>query len=124
MYWVSIMAMHRRSVKSCLDAVQQDALRELHTRLLTELDFVQSLTLFGSTARGTAQAGSDIDLLVLTSRPLDNRSRHKITDIQFEINLKYGTNFSSLVVAAKEWEHGVASVLPIKRAVVRDGIPI
>lgn len=118
------MTMHRRSVKSCLNAVQQDALRELHTRLLTELDFVQSLTLFGSTARGTAKAGSDIDLLVLTSRPLDNRSRHKITDIQFEVNLKYGTNFSSLVVAANEWEHGVASVLPIKRAVVRDGIPV
>ena len=118
------MAMHRRNVKSCLDATQQDALREFRTRLLNELDFVESLTLFGSTARGTAQKGSDIDLLVLTSRPLDNRARHKITDTQFDINLKYGTNFSSLVVAASEWEHGVASVLPIKRAVACDGIPV
>ena len=118
------MAMHRRTVKSCLDTTQQNALRELRARLLIELDFVESLTLFGSTARGTAQDGSDIDLLVLTSRPLDNRSRHIITDIQFDINLKYGTNFSSLVVATSEWEHGVVSVLPIKHAVVRDGIPV
>lgn len=118
------MAMHRRTVKSCLNVTQQNALRELRARLLTELDFVESLTLFGSAARGTAQAGSDIDLLVLTSRLLDNRSRHQITDIQFDINLKYGTNFSSLVVAASEWEHGVASVLPIKRAVVRDGVVV
>jgi hypothetical protein len=47
-----------RTVKSCLDATQQDALRELRSRLLTELEFVESLTLFGSTARGTAQDGS------------------------------------------------------------------
>ena len=116
------MAMHRRNVEACLDPIQQSALRELRDRLLAELDFVEQLVLFGSTARGAAQAGSDIDLLVLTSRQVDTRARHKVTDIQFEVNLKYDTNFSSLVVAASEWENGVASVLPIKRAVLRDGI--
>ena len=114
----------QRNVESCLDNAQQIALRELRSRLLTDLDFVESLTLFGSTARGTAQDGSDIDLLVLTSRPLDNRARHKITDIEFEVNLKYGTNFSTLVLDADEWEVGIASVLPIKRAILRDGIAV
>ena len=78
--------------------------------------------LFGSVARGTAEEGSDIDLLVLTTRALYNWTPNKITDIEFEINLKYGTNFSTLVVDTEAWEHGVISVLPIRAAVQRDGI--
>lgn len=39
---------------------------------------VQAIYLFGSTAQGTAQAGSDLDLAVLLPRPLDPAARWRL----------------------------------------------
>lgn len=80
--------------------------------------------LFGSIVRGEADNESDIDLLVLTSRKLDRTSRHEITDLVFEINLKYNTNFSTLVVDSDTWDTGLLSVLPIRDEVISEGLAV
>jgi len=51
---------------------QRDVVLEKIAKHRTELSRlgVKSLALFGSTARGEAQAGSDVDLLVEFSRPV------------------------------------------------------
>ena len=50
--------------------------------------------------------------------------RHQITDIVFEINLKFGTNFSTLVVDRESWDSGLYSVLPLRDEIVREGVPV
>lgn len=107
-----------------LNAIERQALADLRARLFAELDFVDEIILFGSAARGTADAESDIDLLVLTKYALDNWTRHTITDIIADVNDEYETNFSSLVVDQENWRTGLISVLPIKIEISRDGVPV
>jgi len=40
----------------------------------------------------------------------------------FGINLRYGTNFSTLVVDLNLWEDGFVSVLPLREEILKDGI--
>lgn len=93
-------------------------------RELLEMFPIESIVLYGSAARGEAGAESDIDLLILTARELSRSERHQITHLVFDVNLEHDTNFSTLVVDRTSWETGLFSVLPIRRQVLRDGIPI
>ena len=106
---------------SILTDQQDQALRELKQELEQNFN-VDSLVLFGSIVRGEVDNESDIDLLVLTARKLDRTSRHEITDLVFEINLKYDTNFSTLVVDSNTWDTGLISVLPIRAEDISEGI--
>jgi uncharacterized protein len=106
-----------------LSQSQEEALRDLRLGLSGKFDIV-SIILFGSAARGEAEEGSDMDLLIITARPLPRTVRHQITDIVFEINLRFGTNFSTLVVDRVSWDSGLYSVLPLRDEIAREGIPV
>jgi len=80
--------------------------------------------LYGSTARGQADKESDGDLLIVTSQPLSRFKRHEITNIVFDVNLCYDTNFSTLVVDRESWEIGMFSVLPVHDEIMQDGIRV
>ena len=83
---------------------------------------VERVILFGSKARGTDDAESDIDLLVLTSRELTWREREEVVDALYDIQLRYDVLLSPLVVPTAEWEVGLYSVLPLHHEIERDGI--
>lgn len=102
---------------------QYRALAELRRRLFDEFE-VEAIVLYGSVARQEADEESDLDLLILTSKPLTRPMRHKITDVIFEVNLRHDTNFSSLVIDRERWETGAISVLPIREAILKEGILI
>jgi predicted nucleotidyltransferase len=103
---------------------QAQALDELKQRLSVEFD-IQTVILYGSAARGEADEESDLDLLLLTPQPISSRFvRHAITDVVFEVNLRYGTNFSTLVVDRETWDAGVFTVLPLRDEILRDGIQL
>jgi predicted nucleotidyltransferase len=78
--------------------------------------------LYGSKARGTDDAESDIDLLVLTTRKLHWRERDAITDTLFEVELAHGVVLSTLVLPAREWELGRVAVLPIREEIDSSGV--
>jgi predicted nucleotidyltransferase len=91
-------------------------------KIIGHLFTLDRVILFGSVARHEADAESDIDLLIITQIPLKRTQRHQITDATCEINLKYGTNFSTLVVDKENWHHGFISFLPIHTEIEREGI--
>lgn len=106
-----------------LNAKQRRALIEIKDRI-REVFSVEGFKLYGSAARGEKEPDSDIDLLVITSEVLPRTVRHGITDIVCEVNLKYGTNYSVLVVDRDSWESGLFSVTPLKSEIQKDGIEV
>lgn len=90
--------------------------------LLRRMFPVDRVVLFGSKATGKDDAESDIDLLVLTSRPLSWRERNAMTDALFDIQLDSGVVISTLAISSTDWNVGRYSVLPIHAEVERYGV--
>jgi len=80
--------------------------------------------LYGSAARGRWQPGSDFDLLVLTDRPLSTRQEDAVIDALYEIELAHGAVISTVFYPKAVWNASPLRVMPFRRNVIRDGIPL
>jgi len=83
---------------------------------------VEQIVLFGSKARGEDDPESDIDLLVLTSRPLSDRDESEVTRALLALELDLAVVISPLLVCVDDWREGFYQVLPIRREIERDGV--
>ncbi len=63
-----------------------------------------ALILFGSYARKEAEAGSDIDLLVLTTSELSEKERREISRLASALSLKYDTVISCVFYLVEQYE--------------------
>ena len=107
--------------KILLSSTQSKALDLIKTKVMAAFPVVD-LVLYDYTARGDADEESDQDLMIIIPEPISRFKRHEITDIVFDVNLQFGTNFSTLVVDRDSWETGMISVLPLRDEIMRDGI--
>jgi len=82
---------------------------------------VERAILFGSKARGDFDKSSDIDLLVITSRPLHWREEKAIVEALFDLGMKYDAVLSPLFASSDEWEGGIFREFPVYREIIRDG---
>jgi predicted nucleotidyltransferase len=80
------------------------------------------VVLFGSRARGEAAPDSDMDVLVLTARPVTREERHRVTGALSPLGREIGVMFSTLVVDEESWSRGMHRVLPIHAEIERDGV--
>jgi len=92
------------------------------TELLRRRFPVEGVVLFGSKARGDDDSESDIDLLVLTTRALSGGERHSMTDALFPLQLRHDVVLSVLILTGREWNEGMASVLPIHDEIIAEGV--
>ncbi len=104
-----------------LTNIQAKALSEIKDRVKEKFK-IDNMILYGSIVRGDLDEESDIDLLIITDEVLSRRIRHEITDIVFEVNLKYETNYSTFVVDRNSWRNGPYSILPIHDEIEREGV--
>lgn len=82
----------------------------------------KGLILFGSMARNQAGPDSDIDLLVLLSRPLDYfRELHQIIELLYPIQLESDQLISAKPASQDDFEHGVSQLY---RSAKREGVPV
>jgi predicted nucleotidyltransferase len=111
----------RRFDQIALSAKDRQAV-EAAARILKEQFPVEEVILFGSKARGDDTPESDIDLLVLTSRPLPWQERWHINDALYDVMLDHDVIFGLIVEPTESWYDGVYQVLPIRGEVERDGV--
>ncbi|MBC7325338.1 MAG: nucleotidyltransferase domain-containing protein [Moorella sp. (in: Bacteria)] len=102
---------------------ERRALEEVKRRLKGEFP-VERFIVYGSVARGEAREDSDLDLLVIASRPVSHREQYAMVDEVCEVNLEYGSNISLLIVDGDNWERGLLSAMPLRAEVERDGVAI
>ena len=80
-----------------------------------------SIVLYGSFARGTNTADSDIDIAIILKQEYDKVSRDKVIDLAVDIDLKYDTVLSIVDIDYDnfiEWQE----VLPFYKNVKKDGV--
>lgn len=79
------------------------------------------IILYGSTARGTNTAESDVDIAVLMQGELDKDTEERLSDFIVDMNLEYDKVFSVIDIdfdMFKKWE----KVTPFYQNVSREGV--
>jgi len=80
----------------------------------------KGLVLFGSSARGDASPGSDIDLLVLLAQPVEwFQELQVIVDLLYPVQLESDRLISAKPVPVEEFERGT---IQLYRIAQREGI--
>jgi uncharacterized protein len=93
-------------------------------RVLADHLPVERVVLYGSKARGDDRSDSDIDLLILTTRPLSEAEGFRVTDLLQPVQHRHHCIISPLRLSAEEWYHGVYQVLGIRHEIDSDGIDV
>jgi predicted nucleotidyltransferase len=80
------------------------------------------LVLFGSQARGDAEPGSDIDVLVVLESPVNAAEEAALTlNFRAELSLRYNTVVSCIFMSAQRFEHERS---PLLLNVRREGVTV
>jgi uncharacterized protein len=99
------------------------ALKDVRDRLITQFD-VNRLVLFGSVAWGRPDEESDADLLIVLNNKVGLETEDRISQVVFDVNLKYDTNISELIVDRETWDDGLASAMPIHEEIEKQGVRV
>jgi predicted nucleotidyltransferase len=92
--------------------------------LLKERLPVFEIILFGSRARGDADALSDMDVVVILDGDADDRSRGMISDCAWEAGFEAGIVVVPIVFPRTEWESDAARNSLLGKAVAREGLSV
>ncbi len=105
------------------------ALAEVAVRLVSALVAwnslgAESVTLYGSVARGEAGLNSDIDILVVVSKGEPWRIRRSLYEIIYPVIAALGIDISLMVVRRKDWLDMMRNRDPFAVSVLREGRPL
>ncbi len=106
-----------------LKSHEKKALQELKEGLTDRFPEAE-IILYGSKARGNSEAFSDIDVLVLLGREINNSLEEVIFGMAYDIELKYDVVFGILVESNVFWDSDLAHAMPIHWNIDREGIVI
>jgi predicted nucleotidyltransferase len=103
-----------------LETKEREAIAEAVNLLQVKFP-VEDVILFGSKARGDDDEYSDTDLLLITSHKLHWKNKRAISDLLFDIGMKYDVIFSFLCVPVDEWNGGIFTAFPIYKEILKEG---
>lgn len=81
------------------------------------------VVLFGSKARGTDRADSDVDVLVII-RDGDWKARRAVAEVGYELSQRFNVDASIIVRSEQEWARLEDTRAPFWCTVSRDGVVI
>ena len=84
-------------------------------------DDVTKIILYGSVARGDNTWESDVDIAVISKRNWDSKEKHNVYDVIAELNLKYDTLFSIVIIDEKRFNKWLFD-LPFYYSIDEEGI--
>lgn len=100
------------------------AIQKLRDKLTETFGSEVEVYLFGSVARGTYEAASDIDLLVLVPFEPTNMIEEQIFDLAFDIELQCNVVFGIIVYSKQFWHSGISQVMPLFKNIAREGVAV
>lgn len=100
---------------------ESKALFELKERLLQRFSDAE-IIIYGSKARGDNEEFSDIDLLILVESQINRKLKEEITEITYDIELKYDVVFGIIVENRDFWKSPLANSMPLHWNIDRDGV--
>lgn len=86
-------------------------------------DQIETILLFGSRARGEAEADSDMDILVVLSETTP-KIRRGVRDLAVEVWLEHGIYVSTRVFSQTHWQELAEMQTMLYRNICRDGIDL
>ena len=78
--------------------------------------------LYGSGARGTREPDSDLDVLLLTERPLSREVENAVAAAVYELELARGIVVSTIQYAKAEWDAPLTCATPFRRQVEAEAV--
>ena len=100
----------------------QAAIDDYVRRVSTDLaDTVVSITLYGSQARGEADAESDIDLFIIVRRDTP-AVREALAEIAWQVQFEHGVVISDIIRNTSQLRLMQAHRFPYYQSIERDGI--
>lgn len=108
------------------NALRNEKLKSILTELRNRLsdlygDRLAELILYGSQARGDAEEGSDIDVLVVLREAVSREDTQRARDIIYELSYDHDTVVSCVYVDYETFARGQG---PLIRNVLREGIKL
>jgi len=104
-----------------MDATDKQILQLLKKKLRERLK-VHQIILFGSRARGTADAESDMDVLIILNQPIDRKTREIVSECTWQTGFDAGIVITAILFTRDEWDNGPEHYSPLANAVRTDGI--
>jgi len=100
---------------------EKRALQDLKNKVLKKFPDAE-IILYGSKARGDGEEFSDIDLLVFVDSKVDRKIKEQITEIKYDIELKYDVVFGTIIENREFWNSPLANAMPFHWNIDRDGV--
>src|SRR5713101_513367 len=85
---------------------------------------VESVTLYGSFAKGKAVSGSDVDLLVIIDRGEPWKVRRSLYEIIYPVIAVLGVDVSLMVIRQEDWLEMLGNGDPFAASVLGEGQPL
>jgi len=102
------------------DKALMDRCRQAIRRVVPDADII----LYGSRARGDAQAYSDYDLLVLVDQPASIALKDRILSSIYPLELETGAMLTLITYNRRQWESLPYREMPFHENVERDGVAL
>jgi predicted nucleotidyltransferase len=105
-----------------LEGEEKEAIEKLYNQVKDKLQIVKVI-LFGSKALGTHQLYSDINLLLLSNKQIENEDRDKMSEVTSDLNIEYGIALACLFLNVLDWKVGKVN-LSLKQRIEQEGVTI